>query len=97
MKKYESMRLFFKIFFGQDAEVWGETYQEIIDAYVVFQDGVDEQLIVEVDDFLACYPDNSSAKPALEKFCGGMSYLRPSPVEFLIWLSAYLKQKREAQ
>ncbi|MCP1438801.1 hypothetical protein J3D56_002237 [Erwinia persicina] len=93
MKRYESIRLFFRIFFNPD---WGDTSQEIVNSYVDHLDGADDNLAEEIDDFLERYPDNKSANPALEEICGtSMAFLRPSPVEFLRWLSASLKQKRD--
>lgn len=93
MKSYESMSIFFRFFFGPD---WGDTYQEIVDSYLDYEGGVDDTFVEEIDDFLKHYPNVNSANPALEKVCGdSMAFLRPSPVEFLSWLSAYLKQKRE--
>lgn len=93
MKKYESMRIFFRIYFGPD---WGDSYQEIVDSYLDYQDACDNNFIEEIDDFLKYYPNNDSANPALEKICSeSMDFLHPSPVDFLTWLSAYLKQKRD--
>ncbi|MFK8260052.1 contact-dependent growth inhibition system immunity protein [Erwinia sp. AnSW2-5] len=95
MKKYESISIFFRYFFGPD---WGDSYQEIVDAYINRQNEFDNEFIEEIDDFLKHYPDNDSANPALEKICNGsMAFLHPSPVDFLTWLSAYLKQKRDEE
>ncbi|BCQ40114.1 hypothetical protein ERHA54_27170 [Erwinia rhapontici] len=95
MKKYESIRIFFRFFFGPD---WGDSYQEIVDAYIDDQDEVDNNFIVEIDDFLKHYPDDDSANRALEQLCSvSMAFLRPSPVAFLSWLSHYLKQQRDSR
>lgn len=92
MKKYQYISIFFQVFFGPD---WGDNYQEIVDSYLDYHDKGDNHFIEEIDDFLQHYPDNDSANLALEQVCGeSMDFLRPSPVAFLSWLSAYLKQKR---
>ncbi|WON77817.1 hypothetical protein [Serratia sp. UGAL515B_01] len=99
MKKYKTIKMFLTTFFGTDADAYGETYSEIVDTATGLVTGLKDDLSDEVCEFLHEYPDNESATLYLNKLTDGqigdVSFLHPSPVEFLQWLSSYLKQKRD--
>lgn len=90
--------MFFLVFFGQNADYWGDSYPEIVDSAIEFEGGVSNKLIAEIDKFLTDYPTNITAAQALDKitdgFVGETASFPPTLLDFLAWLSAYLKQKR---
>lgn len=96
MENYRSIKIFFLIFFGQDAEHWGNSYPEIVDSAIEFQDGVDDLLISDIDRFLREYPTNEEASQALNKITmgsvGDTASFPPTLIDFLAWLSAYFKK-----
>jgi len=103
MEKFTTISTFFIVFFGQDSDEYGESYPEIVDS--AFKDYIDggenylDHLIRNMDDFCQTYPDNESAAVALNELTGGSAgdtrYYTPTLLDFLAWLSATLKQKRE--
>lgn len=99
MENYSSIKIFFLVFFGQDADRWGESYPEIVDSAIEFEGGVSDKLIAEIDLFLTAYPTNEKAAQAMDKITNGLAgetaSFPPTLLDFLIWLSAYLKQKRD--
>lgn len=98
MENYRSIKMFFLIFFGQDADHWGNSYPEIVDSAIEFQDGVDDVLISDIDRFLSEHPTNEKASQVLNEITmgsvGDTASFPPTLIDFLTWLSAYLKQKR---
>lgn len=99
MSDYSTIRTYFSIFLGDDADAYGENYPEVVDSSLEYIGGVDEALITEIDRFLLEYPTNEQAVMALnnitEERHGDCAGYPPSLLEFMIWLSAYLKQKRD--
>lgn len=103
MKKFTGISNFFIVFFGQDSDEYGENYSEIVDsAFKIYVDGGENylnNLITNIDDFRQTYPDNESAAVALNELTGGSAgntrCYTPTLLDFLAWLSATLKQKRE--
>lgn len=99
MERYRSIKMFFLIFFGQDADHWGDSYPQIVDSAIEFQEGVDDVLISDIDRFLREYPTNEEASRALNEITmgsvGDTASFPPTLIDFLSWLSAYLKQKQD--
>ncbi|NKG29883.1 hypothetical protein FVB43_07475 [Erwinia rhapontici] len=103
MKKFTTISTFFIVFFGQDSDEYGETYQEIVDsAFKIYVEDAGhylDNLITNIDDFRQCYPDNESAVVALNELTDGSvgdtRYHTPTLLGFLEWLSSTLKQKRD--
>ncbi|BCQ36162.1 hypothetical protein ERHA55_39490 [Erwinia rhapontici] len=103
MKDFTDISNFFVVFFGQDSDEYGENYPEIVDS--AFNDYAErggsylDNLISNIDDFRQTYPDNESAAVALNLLTKGSAgdtrYYTPTLLDFLAWLSAYLKQKRD--
>ncbi|WP_455812279.1 hypothetical protein [Pseudomonas graminis] len=94
---------FFVVFFGQDSDEYGDTYPEIVDTAfkTISKHGMQhiDDLINSIDLFREYYIDNESAAKALNKLTRGLAgnthYYTPTLLDFLAWLSASLKQKRE--
>lgn len=103
MKSLSSISNFFIVFFGQDSDEYGESDPEIVDSAfnIYVEDGGNhlDNLIRNIDDFRQTYPDNESAAVALNKLTRGLAgdthYYTPTLLDFLSWLSACLKQKRD--
>ena len=103
MQKYKWISDFFIVFFGQDADEYGETYPEIVNTAFksISRHGMQniDDLIESIDLFRANHIDNESAALALNELTRGSAgdthYYTPTLLEFLAWLSAYLKQKRD--
>ncbi len=103
MKNFTNISNFFIVFFGQDSDEYGENYPDIVDSAfkIYIEDGENylDNLIRNIDDFCQTYPDNESAAVALNKLtrylAGDTHYYTPTLLDFLAWLSASLKQKRE--
>ena len=103
MKNFTNISNFFIVFFGQDSDEYGENYPDIVDsAFKIYVEGGEnylDYLIHNIDDFRQTYPDNESAAVALNKLtrylAGDTHYYPPTLLDFLAWLSASLKQKRE--
>lgn len=94
---YNNLRMYFLVFFGMDSDEYGNNYQEIVDSSIII-DGISNKLIEEIDEFIKRHPDNESAIPAFQALnypeVGDVSAFPPSLIEFLRWLSVYLKRKR---
>lgn len=93
--KYPIIRLYFIVFFGQDADEYGETYPEIVKNSGYIWGGYDNGLSREIDAFLAEFPDNDRAIPAMNDILGAMfdaAKFPPTLIEFLAWLSACIKE-----
>lgn len=103
MENFTSISNFFIVFFGQDSDEYGENFPEIVDSAfkIYIEDGENylDSLIRNIDDFCQTYPENESAAVALNKLtrylAGDTRYYTPTLLDFLAWLSASLKQKRE--
>ncbi|WP_455812277.1 hypothetical protein [Pseudomonas graminis] len=103
MEKFTTISTFFIVFFGQDSDEYGDSYPEIVDsAFKIYvEDGGNylNNLITNIDDFRQTYPDNESAAVVLNELTGGSAgntrCYTPTLLDFLAWLSASLKQKRE--
>lgn len=103
MKNFSNISTFFIVFFGQDSDEYGETYQEIVDSAfdIYVEDGGPylDNLINNIDDFRHTYQDNESAAVALNELTRGSAgdtrYHTPTLLDFLEWLSSTLKQKRD--
>lgn len=98
MKNYENIRTYFSVFLGNDADAYGDSYPEIVDSSIECFGGIDENLINEIDLFLADFPTNELAASQLNKITenriGDCAEYPPDLIAFLSWLSAYMKQKR---
>ncbi|NNS07719.1 hypothetical protein [Erwinia sp. JH02] len=99
MKKYETLAVFLTTFMGADADAYGNSYSEIVDASTHLLPGLVDDLVTEVSIYIEEHPDNESAASTLNEITrlesGYLSYLYPSAIEFLHWLLGYLKQKRD--
>lgn len=98
MKNYKNIRTYFSVFLGDDVDAYGDTYPEVVDSSITVIGAVDSHLIDEIDKFLAEYPTNKLAVPAMnlitENRVGDCAGYPPTLIDFLTWLSDYLKQKR---
>jgi len=99
MIDYKNIRTYFSVFLGSDIDAYGETYPEVVDSSIDVIGAIDNDLIDEIDKFLAEYPTNELAGPAMnlitENRVGDCAGFPPTLIDFLTWLSAYLKQKRD--
>jgi len=99
MIDYKNIRTYFSVFLGNDIDAYGETYPEVVDSSIDVIGAIDNDLIDEIDKFLAEYPTNELAGPAMnlitENRVGDCAGFPPTLIDFLTWLSAYLKQKRD--
>lgn len=99
MNHYKNIRTYFSVFLGNDIDAYGETYSEVVNASIQVIGAVDEHLIEELDQFLSEYPTNELAVPAMniitEYRVGDCAEFPPTLIDFLSWLSAFLKQKRD--
>ncbi|NEG63798.1 hypothetical protein GQQ23_15805 [Pantoea agglomerans] len=98
MSNYNNIRMYFSLFLGDDADAYGDNYPDVVDSSLEYIGGVDEALISEIDSFLTEYPTNVQAVIALNNLTGerhgDCADYPPSLIEFMMWLSGYLKQKR---
>lgn len=97
MEKYETLKVFLITFLGNDADAYGESYPEIVDSAIEMVTGLKPELQKEASEFSREFSDNNEATRYLNKLTDGdigdVSFLHPSPLEFIIWLSTYLEQK----
>ncbi|MFK8258688.1 hypothetical protein ACFL9S_12970 [Erwinia sp. AnSW2-5] len=97
MSDYKNIKTYFSVFLGDDADAYGNNYPDVVNSSIEYFGGVDQALISEIDQFLTEYPTNDLAVAALniitEKRHGDCADYPPSLIDFLSWLSAYLKQK----
>lgn len=98
MKKYKTLKAFLTTFLGNDADAYGESYSEIVDSATELVTGLKSDLQYEASEFIQEFSDNETARMYLntltEGDIGDVSFLRPSPLEFVSWLALYLKEKR---
>lgn len=96
MEKYQTLNVFLTTFLGNDADAYGESYSEIVDTAIDMVTGLKSDLQADAAEFARDFSDNDAATKCLNKLTDGdigdMSFLRPSPLEFVTWLSVYLKQ-----
>lgn len=99
MNHYKNIKTYFSVFLGDDADAYGENYPEVVNSSIEYFGGIDDALVSEIDQFLKEFPTNDLAVTAMniitEKRHGDCADYPPTLVDFLSWLSAYLKQKRE--
>ena len=96
MEKYGTLKVFLTTFLGNDADAYGESYPEIVDNAIDLVSGLKIDLQKDASDFVNEFSDNDVATLYLNKLTNGeigdVSFLRPSPLEFIFWLSGYLEQ-----
>jgi len=97
MEKYETIKVFLTTFLGNDADAYGENYPEIVDAATELVTGLKSDLQNEASEFIREFSNNETARLYLNNLTqgdiGDVSFLRPSPLEFVSWLAIYLKEK----
>lgn len=95
MEKYQTLKVFLTTFLGNDADAYGDSYPEIVDTAIEMVTGLKADLQSDSAEFVSDFSDNNSATDYLNKLTegdiGDVSFLRPSPLEFVRWLSDYLK------
>lgn len=100
MNHYKNLKIYFSVFLGDDADSYGDNYPDVVDSSINYFGGIDDALISEIDQFLTEFPTNDLAVRAMnlitEKRQGDCADYPPTLIDFMSWLSAYLKQKREA-
>lgn len=99
MNQYKNIKIYFSVFLGDDADAYGDNYPDVVNSSIEYFGGVDDALISEIDQFLIEFPKNELAVMAMnnitEKRHGDCVDYPPTLIDFLSWLSAYLKQKRD--